>query len=145
MRIKGQECSFVVTSVFGGVETAFNHVKSGEITFDREISSEGYVGGLTEEKDDIFNGVSGNIEFHEESSDIASFIQRVNEVSKRRLPGETFSVITTLRFPVGLTQRIMMSDVKFGNLPINIGSRKDFVSFKIDFAAPDATIIPSPV
>lgn len=141
MRLKGQETSIVITSTTNGVEPAFNDIKSFEVQFDREILSEGYLGQTTEKKDDIFNGVSGNLEFHTESADVMAFAQRLNEVSKRRLPGESITIITTLRFPTGGTRRVVISDAKFGNIPIGIGSRKDFVNFKLEFAADDARVV----
>jgi len=143
-RIKGQETSVTVTSTTNGLEVAFTDVKSCEIKFDREIVSEGYLGQMTEQKDDIFNGVSGSIEFHSRTADVMSLIERINAVSKGRLPGESINVVTTLRFPLGGARRIVIADCKFGEIPINIGSRKDFIGFKLDFASDDARILPAP-
>lgn len=143
-RLKGQETSITIISATNGVEPSFNDVKSMELQFDREILDEEYLGQLTNKKDDIFKGVSGNVEFHEETSDIMPLIQRMNEVSKRRLPGESIQIVTTLRFPTGATYRIALTNCVFGNIPISIGSRKDFVSFKFEFAAEDGTFLPTP-
>ena len=143
-RMKGQETAINIVSTTNGLETAFSDVKSFELKFEREILSEGYLGQTTEQKDDIFKGVSGSIEFHERTADVMSLIERINAVSKRRLPGEQIQVVTTLRFPVGGSRRIVIANCKFGEIPITIGGRQDFVSFKLDFAADDARILPAP-
>jgi len=144
VRLKGQECSINVVSTTNGLESAFTDVKSADFQFDRDILSEGYLGQTTEQKDDIFKGVSGNIEFHTQTADVLSLFQRLNEVSKRRLPGESIQIVVTLRFPTGGSRRVVIPKCSFGNIPIGIQSRADFVNFKLEFAADDATIIPAP-
>jgi hypothetical protein len=144
VRLKGQETSIIVTSATNGVEPAFTDVKSFEVTFKREIFSEQYVGQTSDKHDDIFNGVTFTVEFHSATADVLSLYQRLNEVSKRRLPGEVITVVTTLRFPEGGSRRIALSPCYFGDLPVGVGSRKDFVSFKLDGAADDGTIIAAP-
>lgn len=139
-RLKGQETEIRMISVTSGLLSSFSDVKSFSITFDREVLDEGYVGQTTNQKDDIFNGVSFDITTHNSSADVVALIQRINEVSKQRLPGERIEIVTTLRFADG-NRRIILSDAKFGNIPINIGGRGEYVEFGFSGQASDGRFI----
>lgn len=143
-RLKGQEVSVNVISTTNGVETSFSDVGSLEAQFDREILSEGYIGQTTQQKDDIFNGVSGTITFHSRTADTMGLIQRINEESKGRLPGESFQIVAKFAFPLGGSRLIVFTNAKFGNIPVNTSDRQGFVEFRLEFAADDAQILPAP-
>ncbi len=140
LRVKGQETSLNLIGV-GGVEDSMEDVKSSEIQFDRDILSEGYLGQTTEQKDDIFKGISGKVEFHVSKASFLDLINRIQLVTKRRLPGEQFELVDTYVFPDGQKRRIIVPNVKFGAIPISNASREDFVTVSFDFAADDARII----
>lgn len=139
-RLKGQETavSFVSSN---GTEESVADVKSFDIQFDRDILSEGYLGQTTEQKDDIFKGVTGKLEFHVRSAAFLDLIQRMNNATKRRLPGEQFEIVSTLTFPDGQRRRILVADAKFGGIPVSIPSRDDYVSVTFDYAADDGAIL----
>jgi hypothetical protein len=141
-RLKGQETVAVFVSS-DGTEDSIADVKSLDIQFDRDILSEGYLGQTTEQKDDIFKGISGKIEFHVSKASVLDVVQRINQKTKRRLPGELFQIVTTLSFPDGNRRRIIVPDAKFGAIPLSSPSREDFVTLTFDFAADDATILPA--
>ena len=140
-RIKGQEVSVVFVSS-KGTEESVADVQSMDFQFDRDILSEGYLGQTTEQKDDIFKGVSGKIEFHVRSAGVLDLTQRINEKTKRRAPGEMFQVVATFAYPDGTRQRIVIPNTVFGTIPVSAGSRDDFVSVSYDFASEDARILP---
>ncbi len=140
VRVKGQETQVVVTGA-DGVETSVADVKSAEFTFERDILSEGYLGQTTEQKDDIFKGLTGKIEFHVRNAEVLDLIFRINEVTRRRLVGEQFEISTTFNFPDGQRRRVIVPDAKFGSIPIQAPSRDDFVSVSFDFAADDGDIL----
>lgn len=142
LRLKGQETVAVFVSS-DGTEDSVADVKSLDIQFDRDILSEGYLGQTTEQKDDIFKGISGKIEFHVRQAAVLDLVFRINEKTKRRLPGELFQIVTTLSFPEGGRRRIIVPDAKFGAIPLSSPSRDDFVTVTFDFAADDATILPA--
>lgn len=142
LRLKGQETTAVFVSS-NGTEDSVADVKSLSIQFDRDILSEGYIGQTTEQKDDIFKGVSGKIEFHVRKAQVLDLVQRINEKTKRRLPGELFQIVSTMSFPEGGRRRVIVPDAKFGAIPIESPSRDDFVTLTFDFAAEDATILPA--
>lgn len=142
--MKGQEIRVDFISATQGVEPGVaGVVKSFEMQYDIEGLSEGFLGGLTEEKDNIFTGVSGNAEQLMRSADALSLLDRIKFVAQLRVPGESFQIVTTYRFEVGGTRRILIPDVKIANPNISASSRKDYVVFKYDFAANDGQILPS--
>jgi hypothetical protein len=143
-RIKGQEVSVNVISTLNGLETSFGDVGSLETNFDRDILDEGYLGQTTNKKDDIFKGVSGTIEFHSRTADTFGLIQRINEKTALRLPGESFQIVASYAFELGGTRRLIIPDVKFGAIPISATGRDEYVGFKLDFAADEASFIASP-
>lgn len=141
MRLIGQSVSAIVTSSPGGFETGLKDVSACEITMDMETMSEGFLGQNTEQKDAVFSGVSGNIEFQSGSAAVMSLIERIKVKQQARTAGGTvFNIIGTFRFDDG-TRRVIVSDVSFGALPITVSSRKDYVKFKLDFTAPDCTFL----
>lgn len=140
IRLKGQETAVSFVSA-NGTEESVADVKSFDIQFDRDILSEGYLGQGSEQKDDIFKGVSGKIEFHIRKATVLDLIKRMNDVSKRRLPGEQFEIVSTLTFPDGARRRILVADAKFGAIPVSMPSRDDYVSVTFDYAADDGEIL----
>lgn len=141
LRLKGQEVSGILASATVGIETSFSNIKSLDVQFDREILSEGYLGQTTEQKDDIYKGVSGTMTLHSGDAGVLSVIQRMNEVTRRRLPGEVFRISAVYVFPIGGARQIVIPEVKIGNIPISSPSRDDFVLYTIEFAADEGRIL----
>ncbi len=139
-RLKGQETAVSFVSA-NGTEESVADVKSFDIQFDRDILSEGYLGQTTEQKDDIFKGVSGKLEFHVRKAEFLDLVRRMNEKTKRRLPGEQFEIVSTLTFPDGERRRIIVGSAAFGSIPITMPSRDDYVSVTFDYASDDARIL----
>jgi hypothetical protein len=98
-----------------------------------ETLSQGYLGETTERKDDIFKGMRGKMEIHLEAQDYLRFAQEVIYRSQRRTPGVVFNIQSTLNFPNGQRPRVLLEDVFFGPLPVDIGSREDYVTASVDF------------
>jgi hypothetical protein len=142
--MKGQEVRVDMISATQGVEPGIaGVVKSLEMQYDIEGLSEGYLGALTEEKDNIFTGISGNMEMNLRSADAFAFADRVKLASQLRTPGEEFLLVSTYNFPEGGVRRFNLPDVKLSNINIGTPSRKDYVNMKFDFAADDGLILPS--
>lgn len=139
-RLKGQETQVAFVSA-NGTEDSVADVKSFDIQFDRDILSEGYLGQTTEQKDDIFKGVSGKVEFHIRKASSLDLIRRMNEKTKNRLPGEQFEIVSTLTFPDGERRRILIPDAKFGSIPLSVSSRDDYVTVTFDYSADDGVIL----
>lgn len=142
--MKGQEVRVDFISATQGVESGMAGVtKSFEHQADIEGLSEGYLGGLTEEKDNIYTGTSGNLEINLRSADAFSLRDRIKFVAQNRIPGETFQIVATYNFPLGGVRRVVIPDVKMSNINVSAPSRKDYVTFKADYAGDDYTTLPS--
>lgn len=142
--MKGQEIRLDFISATQGVEPGLAGVtKSFEHQADIEGLSEGYLGGLTEEKDNIYTGCSGNAEMNLRSADAFSLRDRIKLVAQNRIPGESFQIVATYNFPLGGVRRVVIPDVKISNINVSSPSRKDYVTFKFDYAADDYNTLPS--
>lgn len=133
-RIKGQEVEVIVI-VDGEPQSTVTTVRSLEVAIQMETMSEGYLGETTNRKDDIFRGVRGRIEFHLENDDVFTLIKTIVDRARRRVAGVVINMKATLRFPNGDRPRVIIPDVKFGEIPLNFGSRSDYGTLGLDFEA----------
>lgn len=140
VRVKGQETTITITGA-DGTEDSLEDVKSAEFTFERDILSEGYLGQTTQQKDAVFNGVTGKLEVHLSKASVMDFVFRLNEQTRRRLAGEQWEVATSIDFPDGQRRRVIIPDAQFGSIPFNMSGREEFVTLALDFAADDADIL----
>lgn len=142
-RIKGQEVRLTMTSPTGTVDSiGQGGVKSFDIEFKTKILDEGYLGETTNRKDDIFEGVSGRLEAHLDRQAYFQLVQQVIDRAQRRLPADArFNMIATLQFPNGNRPRILIEDVFFGPMPLNAGSRDEFVTVNLEFEAAGGRIL----
>jgi len=107
-----------------------------EMTFQQDLLDEGYLGEVAQRYDDIFNGLTGRTELHLENTDYFRFVQRVTDRSQRRTPATaTFNIVGTFSFPNGDVTSLIVEDVFFGELPLNVGSRQDYVQASVNFGA----------
>ena len=138
-RLKGQETSIALVSS-AGTEEGFADVKSFDFQWDRETMSEGYLGKKTEDKDAIFKGVSGKIELHVRSAKVLDVVNKMNEVTKGRLPGEQFEIVSTIEFPEDGTRRIVIPAVEFGTIPFTTPGRAEYTTITLEYTASDAFV-----
>jgi len=142
-RIKGQEVRLTITSPTGTIDAiGQGGVKSLEIEFKTKLLDEGYLGETTNRKDDIFEGVRGRLEAHLDRQDYFRFVQQVTDRSQRRTPADArFNMIATLQFPNGNRPRVLVEDVFFGPLPVNVGGRDEYVTVNVEFEAASGRFI----
>ena len=135
-RIKGQEVE-VILVVDGKAQDTITDVRSFEIGLKTELKEEGYLGEKTNRYDEIFNGVRGRMELNFENQDVFSLFTAVLDRAKRRTPGTQINVKATLNFPNGDRPRVLIPNVFFGEIPMNFGSRGDYGTVGLEFAAED--------
>jgi hypothetical protein len=118
----------------GALLAEINDIKSFEVQFEIDIMTEGYVGEFTDRRDDMFKGISGNIEFHIENGAPFDLIQAIVDRAQRR-PGANvqFNAQAVLRYPTGLRKKILLNDIYFSSIPLTIGSRSDYITYKVSF------------
>jgi hypothetical protein len=133
-RIKGQEVELLFIQD-GKPISNITSVRDLEITPKLEILSEGYLGQTTEQKDFIFNGISGKLSIHFGTQDILKFTAALVDQARRRVPGAKINLKTTLNFPNGQRPRILIPDCAFGEMPMSFGGRKEYGTVSINFEA----------
>lgn len=139
-RIKGQEVE-VLLLVDGKVQDTITDVRSFEVAAKLEIKEEGYLGEKTNRYDEIFNGVRGRVEFHFENADVFKLLKSIIDRAKRRTPGTQINVKATLNFPNGERPRVVISNVFFGEIPINFAGRGDYGTLGLEFQAEDLAVL----
>lgn len=133
-RIKGQEITVSFTSPGGVEDQAFAAVQTLEVELQLEILTEGYLGETSDRRDDIFKGARGRAELHMEGSAALRFVQRVKDRAQRRAAASgQFNLLATLNFPNGETPRVLLEDLFWGGVPLNIGGRNEFVKLTLEF------------
>lgn len=132
-RIKGQEVKIQMVGP-SGKEDGIIDVQSFEASFQVERLEENYLGETTTRYDDIFNGVKGKIELHLENQTYFRFMERVQRRAQRRDSADgQFNIMAVLKFPNGQKVRVLLEDVFFGEIPLNVSSRSDYVQTSVDW------------
>jgi hypothetical protein len=140
-RVKGLETKLTVVGP-SGIEEGLADVRSFEMSWERTVTEEGYLGEASDRYDDVYKGVSFRFEIHMESADYFAFVERVNARSQRRTSStEIFNVLTTLEFPNGDRPRVNIQDCFFGTLPLNVGGREEYVTATVEGKAQFARTI----
>lgn len=131
-RIKGQEVAVLITRA-GVLEDTLTHIMNFNLVLKLEIKEQGYLGDPTDEVDEIFHGIKGDFELHIARAAYFDFAQAIIDRAQRLTPDVVFNITAVLNFPNGEVVTAMAPDVKFGELPMNIGSRGDYVKSKVEF------------
>jgi hypothetical protein len=130
-RIKGQDCSLSV--VRDGNPTPIGVAQSATVTVDIERLEEEYLGETSMRYDSVYNGTQIEGDLHLENDAAFTFIEAVKSRAERRAGGAIrIDAAITLVFPNGKVRSILLIDLESAELPLEIGSRKDYVGFKID-------------
>lgn len=132
-RIKGQEVSILVVRE-GVLEAELTDIQNFNAELKLELLEHGYLGETTDRHDEIFKGAKFDFEMHVHSQDFITFAKAVLDRARRRQPDLVFNIVATFNFPNGQTPTWMFPDAKFGPIPMNVGSRNDYIKVKIDGA-----------
>lgn len=135
-RIRGQEVQVLITRA-GSLEDSLTEIQNFNFEAEFEIKSQGYLGEKTNRKDDIYNGVKGDMELHLHSQAWFSFLNAVKDRAARVTPDLVINIVAVCNFPDGTTPSVLFPDVKFGAMPVAISSRGDYVKVKMAFEGDD--------
>lgn len=138
-RIKGQEVSIIIVRD-GQFEDTLTDVRNFNAEIMLEIKSEGYLGEKTNRKDDVYRGVKFDLELHIHTQDLFRFANAILERTKRNTPDVIFNISGVFSFPNGETPTFLISDAKFGPIPIGVPERGDYVSVKLEGEADEFTV-----
>jgi len=89
----------------------------------------------------VFKGVKLDMELHTNNKAIYSLIQSAIDKARRRVPGTRINIKATMAYSNGDLARITFPDVEFGDIPVNVGSRTEYVTVKLDAACSEARTV----
>jgi hypothetical protein len=136
-RIKGQETE--IAFVLDGVlQDALTCIKDFEIGFQMETMSEGFLGETADRKDSVYKGVDFKCTMQLETPAAIDFVFALINKARRRTPGTTVVVKTTLNFPNGTRYRISIPNAEFGKTSLNIPERTKYVEVPLQGEASEA-------
>jgi hypothetical protein len=138
-RLKGQEVSILITNA-GELEDTLTDIQNFNMELELETKAMGYLGEKTNRQDSIFNGVKFDFEIHVHSKDVWSFLQSLHDKAQRITPDVVFNITGVFTYPNGDQPEILLNDVSFGAVPMNVGSRGDYVKFKMQGTCEDVEI-----
>lgn len=139
-RVRGQEVSVQVVQN-GKIVAELTDVKSFDVEFQMDVMKEGYLGEFTDRRDDMFKGISGKIEFHIENNAPFDFINAVVQRSQSRVKGTQFNVQSTINLPNGQVKRLLVNDIFFSNIPVNVSGRSDYVVYSLPYEAAEGKFL----
>lgn len=139
-RIKGQEVSIKVVKG-GNIVAEVNDIRSFEVGMQLEVLKEGYLGEFTDRRDDVFRGVSGKMDVHMESGSVFDLFRDLIQRSQRRTAGVTVNIQAQLQFPNGNQKLVNINDCFFGEIPLTVGGRSEYVTFTLNFEAQDVVFV----
>ena len=139
-RILGQQVSLIIIQDSAPLQE-LDCIRSFSFTYELEMKDEGYLGETTNRKDSVFKGVKLDLEMHSTNGKTFDVIQAMIDKARRRTPGTVINIKAALVWPNGDVVRVTFPDVAFGDFPVNIGSRTDYVTFKMDGACSEARVV----
>lgn len=133
-RAKGQEVAVLIVRD-GALEDSLTDIQNFNVEFQTEIKSQGYLGEKTNRKDEVFNGVKGDMELHLHSQAWFQFVQAIVDRAQRTTPDVVFNISSIVNFSNGDTPTILIPNVKWGAIPHSVPERGDYVKVKLEFEA----------
>jgi len=139
--LRGDELQLRIT-VNGELERTIVDLKSGSITLNIEKLFERYVGRTSNSIDERYNHTDVSLTFHPRSQAFLDLIDRIQKRAQRQLPQESLviNLVTSLQFVNGDRPKVMVPDLKFGNIPINIPA-EGYVDFVLDGSSEEKIVI----
>jgi hypothetical protein len=125
----------------GKIVAELTDVKSFDVEFQMDVMKEGYLGEFTDRRDDMFKGISGKIEFHIENNAPFDFINAIVQRSQSRVKGTQFNVQSTINLPNGQVKRLLVNDIFFSNVPVNVSGRSDYVTYSLPYEAAEGKFL----
>lgn len=130
-RIKGQEVQILVVQD-SVLQDTITDIQNFNATIELEIKTQGYLGEKTNRRDEIYNGVKFDMTIHLHSQDYFIFQKSIVSRAKRDTPDTTFNISGVFSFPNGDEPVMLFPDAKFGEQPLGISSRGDYVNIKVN-------------
>lgn len=118
-------------------------VASFEFTAQITTLSRGYLGETVERKDEVFKGISGQLELHDSNGEVLKLMFDIMERARsREAPRLIINAKTTIKFPAtGLRGIVTLSDLKFGDLGLSVSGREEYGATRFPFECEEARLV----
>lgn len=136
MRIKGQEVSLSIMRA-GQLENDLTDITNFNATLKLSKLQQGFLGETVDRYDEKFDGADIDFELQLHSQDWIDYVVAVISRARRQAPDLLFNVSATMFFPNGQTPVLTFHDIKFGDFPLNVSARGDYVKLKINASTSD--------
>lgn len=135
-RIKGQEVSILIVQD-SVLQDTLTDIQNFNGSLELEIKSVGYLGEKSNRKDEIFNGCKFDMSLHLHTQDWFNFQLSIVNRAKRITPDTVFNISGVFSFPNGDTPVMLFPDCHFGEQPLAVNSRGDYVQVKLSGESDD--------
>lgn len=130
-RLKGQDAVIDII-VDGKPDGNVGPWKSCEVTLLMEVLEEEFLGETTKQYDEIFDGCEITLEGNVLAQQYFRLVDKIVRRARYQTGGIVqLDIQQTFVFSSGYVLPYKFKDVKFGNIPINVSARRDFVTSKL--------------
>lgn len=142
LRIKGQEVQVRITRN-GVLDRTIVDIKSATVVGKFTKIFEKYLGRSSDDTDDIFDHVEGTLVVNPRSQDILNLAMAIKQRAQRNVSQDLLKInfVATLQFPNGQKPKIIVPDLKFGDIPVNFPGREQYVDVPFDWGADDYDVL----
>jgi hypothetical protein len=136
INVKGQEGQ--LRFIKGGeIVDVFTNVRSWNMHSQMSIISTGYIGEKTNRRDEIYNGTKGSCVIHFNKGSIFTRFRELIDRAKKQISDFKVNAVFIMNFADGTTKKILVPDIKFGEIPLSFGARENYGEITLDFEAED--------
>ena len=131
-RIRGQE-NFILITVNNQLVERIDSITEFSYTVELDTQEESFLGEVQPRFDSIAKGTSIAIAGQLANDEFFTLQDAIVGVAERRIGTSTrIDIGSTYVFPNGETVNLAFRDVFFGAIPVNTGSREDFVTWNLE-------------
>jgi hypothetical protein len=131
-RIRGADVAVAITAA-GALQNTLTDIDNFGATFKFEKMTQRYIGEQTVRTDEIFAGVEGKMKLHLHDEAFLNYILNLQLRARRLSPTLVFNNVATMFFPNGEAPVLSFPDVNLGDIPLEMGNAKDYVSIDLDW------------
>ena len=141
-RIMGESVTVIITKG-GVVEAELVDITNFNLEIGIETKQQGFLGEKSDRTDMVYTVTKFDMETQLSNQQYFQFAQAIMDKATRKTPDVVFNITCVLEFPNGETPTVMLPDVAFGAIPVNISGRTDYAKSKIQGIASEWTPITS--
>ena len=130
-RIRGQEVQVYIVDNVNGAVSSLTDIRSFSLTPKFKKLEEQYLGETSMRYDELFDGVDFDMELHIEDPGVMDFVSLVRARAVDRTSKTVVNINAKIQYAGGANKNVVLQDCFFENMPVNVGSRSDYVTIKL--------------